>query len=251
MATTTLLDPFGSYRYSQPCDISYKQMVYLFHNGISIEDISTITKYALRTVKTYVKQYAYLLTEAQRTFYVITRSMLVKWTNTKLKVAKEKAQWLAEEKVRREEAQKRYLQHIAFCRDAERANYRWERWAVEKKNANRDSAFVYCVSYYDRNDKLIYHKIGQTHRYPDKRLNELMKDYNCKDNAYTYKVHKIINVPSEFAAKSIEALLQNYYYQRGATMIPQDRFKGIDFDFKSMWHDECINSAIKSIIRMN
>lgn len=247
---TALLNPFESYRYSQPCDISHKQMVYLFHNGISIEDISAITEYALRTVKIYVKQYAYLLTEAQRTFCAITHSMLVKWTNAKLKAAEEKAQRIAEEKAKREAAQKRYLEHVAFCCEAEQANCRWEHWAIKKKNANRNSAFVYCVSYYDYHNKLVYHKIGQTHRYPDERLKELMTQYHRKDNVCVYKIYKIINVPSAFVAKGIEGLLQNYYYQHGAEMIPQDRFKGMDFDFQGMWHDPAIHTIIQSAMRM-
>lgn len=249
MATSVLLNPFESYRYSKPCNISHQQIVYLFNNGISIEDISAITQYALKTVKIYVKQYAYLLTEAKRTFCAITQSMLVKWTNAKLKAAEEKAQHLAKLKAEREAAQQRYLEHVKFCRNAEQANWNWERWAINKKNANRDSAFVYCVSYYDYDNHLIYHKIGKTHRYLDNRLKELMKTYHDRDNACTYKIHKVINLPNEFAARTVEGLLQNYYYQRGATMVPQDRFYGVDFDFQNMWHDPSINAVIRAMIK--
>ena len=67
--TTKKLDALQNY---VSTDIKRKQIVFLNANGFTAEKIAEITKYAISTVKTYIKKFANLLDEAIKLFKKIS-----------------------------------------------------------------------------------------------------------------------------------------------------------------------------------
>ena len=236
MATTTLLDPTI---YHGDTNVLHRQVVYLGNLDVSVYDIAQITRYAVSTVKTYLKKFYYLLEDAKKIFKPVDVHAILKERLEKV-LTKQRA-----ERQAKQEARRRYA-------IAQADNKKWEEWYLLKKSQDPMDyvAFTYCTTYYNCDGKVVYHKIGTTARPKlNIRLDEVLGDYR-KYGATYYHVRKVIATPNRWAAEALEKTLQAYYWNHGATMVPQDRFYGKDFDFQGMWHDELTHTLIQNIMKL-
>lgn len=225
--------------YHADANIAHCQVVFLNYCEVSLYEIARITHYAISTVKSYISKYADLLNHAKEMFKPINFHNYFKEKELARKRALEEA-W------RKQQRKKLFQQQIKST------NSNWCNWYLNKKakDANNYICFIYCVSFCDDLGNTIYHKIGTTGRPSlQKRLNELVKQY-AYAGVTCYHIHKVIATPNRFAAETLEHGLQAYYWNHGATMIPQDRFIGMDFDFHGMWSDPLTRTLVQTVMKL-
>ena len=202
-------------------EIRHEQVVYLHSYWVDKYTIAQITGYTLSSINNLIRTCAHLLVNARKRFYVITQKALKEYRDKRIK-------------------------DIAIApnrlKAARHNNFVFLR---AFKNYKQGNAFAYIFTFFDKDGKPQFLKIGKSER-PQTRLTAELSSYRKSNKNISYAiVNKLILAPNGDRALTIENALREHYKKQSSDYLPKDRFLNATYDIDDLREDNFLKNTIR------